>query len=62
MRIVLSVVASLFAGIAVGAVPMKGSVQFEPLTDQKNIPERYRLSAHRFDWEMDQARRRGGSQ
>src|SRR5258708_6860041 len=31
----------------------KGTVQFAPLGDQQNIPERYRLSAHSFDFEMD---------
>src|SRR5216683_7691576 len=30
----------------------KGSASFEPAGDQKNIPERYRLTAHKFDWEM----------
>jgi dipeptidyl aminopeptidase/acylaminoacyl peptidase len=30
----------------------KGAVNFKPLGDQKNIPERYRLDAHKFDWEM----------
>jgi dienelactone hydrolase len=30
----------------------KGTVRFQPLGDQKNIPERYRLEAHAFDYEM----------
>src|SRR5262245_53503220 len=30
----------------------KGTVKFEPLGDQKNIPELYRLEARKFDWEM----------
>ena len=30
-----------------------GSVDFAPIGDQKNIPERYRLEAHRFDYEME---------
>src|SRR5262245_48044686 len=31
----------------------KGTVRFEPLGDQKNVPERYRLAAHTFDFEME---------
>lgn len=30
-----------------------GSVKFEPIGDVKNVPERYRLAAHTFDYEMD---------
>ena len=30
----------------------KGTVAFAPLDDQKDIPERYRLTAHRFEYEM----------
>src|SRR5215467_1374834 len=30
----------------------KGTATFQPLGDQKDIPERYRLSGHKFDWEM----------
>jgi dienelactone hydrolase len=30
----------------------KGTAQFEPAGDQKTIPERYRLTAHKFAWEM----------
>src|SRR5205807_1247209 len=30
----------------------KGTVRFEPRGDQKNIPERYRLDAHTFDYEL----------
>jgi dienelactone hydrolase len=38
-------------------VPLeKGSVRFEPLGDQKNIPERYRLEAHTFSYEMQPLR------
>src|SRR2546430_11690971 len=33
-------------------VPERGTVRFEPAGDQKNIPERYRLAAHSFDYEM----------
>jgi dienelactone hydrolase len=32
----------------------KGSIRFKPAGDQKNIPERYRLKAHRFDYQMKQ--------
>src|SRR5947209_6498938 len=32
--------------------PERGTVRFEPAGDQKNIPERYRLAAHSFDYEM----------
>jgi dienelactone hydrolase len=30
----------------------RGTVRFEPVGDQKEIPERYRLAAHSFDYEM----------
>src|SRR5207253_687560 len=30
----------------------KGTVRFVPLDDQTNIPQRYRLAAHTFDWTM----------
>src|SRR5438309_3685717 len=30
----------------------RGTVRFEPKDDQKNIPERYRLGPHSFDYEM----------
>lgn len=30
----------------------KGTVQFDPLGKQTEIPERYRLDSHRFDYEM----------
>src|SRR5688572_17321160 len=53
MRIVLSVAVSLLAVLSAGAAPLKGTVHFEPSGDQRDVPERYRLSAHRFDWEMD---------
>jgi dienelactone hydrolase len=31
----------------------KGTVHFQPVGDQKNIPERYRLEAHSFEYEME---------
>src|SRR2546430_6888750 len=31
----------------------KGTVHFEPRGDQQNVPERYRLAAHSFDYEME---------
>ena len=31
----------------------KGTVQFVPLGDQANVPARYRLEKHAFDWEMN---------
>jgi CubicO group peptidase (beta-lactamase class C family)/cephalosporin-C deacetylase-like acetyl esterase len=34
----------------------KGTVRFEPVGDQKNVPERYRLQAHQFDYRMEQIR------
>ena len=44
------------AGVATsaeGAVPSEqGTVHFRPLGDQKNIPARYRLQEHTFDYEM----------
>jgi dienelactone hydrolase len=30
----------------------KGSAKFQVIGDQKNVPERYRLKDHTFDWEM----------
>ncbi len=32
--------------------PEKGTVQFTPADDQTNIPERYRLTAQKFEYEM----------
>src|SRR5206468_11884258 len=43
----------LLAALPAGAAPTKGTVRFEPAGDQRTIPERYRLSAHNFEWEMD---------
>src|SRR5437899_12339564 len=38
---------------ATEAAPVeKGTAKFTPVGDQKNVPERYRLQAHTFDWEM----------
>ena len=34
----------------------KGVVKFEPLGDQHNIPERYRLAAHTFTYELEKKR------
>jgi dienelactone hydrolase len=31
----------------------KGTIHFQPLGEQKNIPPRYRLTAHRFDYQME---------
>jgi dienelactone hydrolase len=31
----------------------KGTVRFRPVGDQKEVPERYRLAAHTFDYEMN---------
>jgi dienelactone hydrolase len=31
----------------------KGKAEFKPSTDQKDIPERYRLDAHEFTWEIE---------
>jgi dienelactone hydrolase len=39
--------------VASGAVQSeKGTVHFRPLGDQENIPKRYRLDEHSFDYEM----------
>src|SRR5947209_4785855 len=51
-----------FAGTAMasGAEPTvpaeKGTVYFQPLGDQHTIPERYRLEAHSFAYEMTRQR------
>ncbi|HEV2949294.1 MAG TPA: prolyl oligopeptidase family serine peptidase [Gemmataceae bacterium] len=59
----VSLVTSLcFIGSGIGKEPEsrregnrieKGTVHFQPLGDQKNIPERYRLNEHSFDYEME---------
>ena len=52
MRLPVTVLTCL-ALAAVAAEPVeKGTVHFTPPADQKNIPERYRLPAHRFSYEM----------
>src|SRR5438552_260938 len=53
MRLALSAAVFLLAVPPAGAAPTKGTVHFEPAGDQRDIPERYRLSAHNFEWEMD---------
>jgi dienelactone hydrolase len=34
----------------------RGTVQFRPVCDQKTVPESYRLEAHQFDFELEQAK------
>jgi dienelactone hydrolase len=41
---------------APAAKPEKGEVRFEPLGDQKSIPERYRLEPHSFNYELEKKR------
>ncbi len=41
---------------AAASEPEKGTVAFEPRGDQKNIPERYRLAAHRFDFTLSKTK------
>jgi dienelactone hydrolase len=36
-----------------GGAPEKGTVQFTPVGDQRDIPERYRLKAHSFNYQME---------
>jgi dienelactone hydrolase len=53
MRVAAPVLAAL-ALFAAAAEPIeKGTVRFSPSGDQKNIPERYRLDARTFNYEMD---------
>src|SRR5262249_5693642 len=33
-------------------IAVKGTVAFRPVGDQKEVPERYRLGAHDFDYEL----------
>jgi dienelactone hydrolase len=41
------------SGAAPSAAPiMNGTARFEPSGDQANVPERYRMEAQSFDWEM----------
>src|SRR5262249_7942500 len=43
----------LAASSGLGApAPEKGTVRFEPPGDETNVPERYRLEAHRFAYEL----------
>jgi len=45
---------SCIALATIAAEPVeKGTVRFMPVGDQSNIPERYRLDARSFDYEMD---------
>src|SRR5437660_5070919 len=57
--------ASLFTGLLLStpvvagdmAIPErleKGTVRFSPRDDQKNIPSRYRLDSHTFEYELSQ--------
>lgn len=41
------------AAIADQPAVEKGTIHFQPKGDQQNIPERYRLDAFRFDYEME---------
>ena len=43
------------------AQPERGTVRFQPLGDQQNIPERYRLQAHSFSYDMQPKRDLPGS-
>jgi dienelactone hydrolase len=52
--VVLAVLGSWFTARAVPAeIVEKGIVHFEPRGDQQNVPERYRLAAHSFDFEVE---------
>jgi len=51
--ILLGVISSFWADGPAEKKIEKGTVAFVPLGDQKNIPERYRLEAHQFDYEME---------
>jgi dienelactone hydrolase len=50
----LVVVAGLLAALPARAE--KGTVRFEPPADQKTVPERYRLAAHIFPYELTRLR------
>src|SRR5436309_3315846 len=39
-------------GADISAAIDKGTVPFHPLGDQQNIPERYRLAEHSFDYDI----------
>jgi dienelactone hydrolase len=64
MRIVA--LAALCSGLLIVSAPAdekpspsaieKGTVQFKPLGEQKEIPQCYRLEAHQFDYEMNKLR------
>src|SRR5262249_34132953 len=46
----------LAALVCLSPVFANGTVQFEPRGDQANIPERYRLESHSFDYELQRKR------
>ncbi len=53
MRLALpAAVAALLVAVPSGAAE-RGTVRFEPVGKQANIPERYRLAAHSFAFEME---------
>ena len=45
-------VAGVWADASQSQKPEKGTVHFQPLGDQQNIPQRYRLEPHTFAYEM----------
>ncbi len=53
---VLALVCPLVAAADTTPAPERGTVAFRPLGDQQNVPERYRLDAHAFDFELEHAR------
>lgn len=52
MRPALICVPLLLVATTARADDLRGTVAFRPMEDQANIPSRYRLSAHDFDYEL----------
>jgi dienelactone hydrolase len=53
MRLWLAALVLGFASVAFAAPLEKGTVRFDPVGDQANVPERYRLEAHTFLFELE---------
>jgi dienelactone hydrolase len=50
--VTLAMLAASSASIGADSPSEKGTVTFTPVTDQKDIPERYRLEERRFDFDL----------
>lgn len=53
MRLCIAAGFLLFTSPALAAPVEKGTSRFEPIGDQREVPERYRLDAHSFSYEIE---------